>query len=81
MSAFNRLGDVDDIADVVAVVASDGARWITDQNIRVNEGCSASRRCSPMHTKRRPDSPVTTRMSPADEIDRANPTTDGWSRP
>jgi 3-oxoacyl-[acyl-carrier protein] reductase len=38
MSAFNRLGQVDDIADVVAFVASDDARWITGQNIRVNGG-------------------------------------------
>jgi 3-oxoacyl-[acyl-carrier protein] reductase len=38
MSAFNRLGHVDDIADVVAFVASDDARWITGQNIRVNGG-------------------------------------------
>jgi 3-oxoacyl-[acyl-carrier protein] reductase len=37
-SAFNRLGQVDDIADVVAFVASDDARWITGQNIRVNGG-------------------------------------------
>jgi 3-oxoacyl-[acyl-carrier protein] reductase len=38
MSAFNRLGRVDDIADVVAFVAGEGARWITGQNIRVNGG-------------------------------------------
>jgi 3-oxoacyl-[acyl-carrier protein] reductase len=38
MSAFNRLGRVDDIADVVAFIAGDGARWITGQNIRVNGG-------------------------------------------
>jgi 3-oxoacyl-[acyl-carrier protein] reductase len=38
MSAFNRLGRVDDIADVVAFVAGDGARWITGQNLRVNGG-------------------------------------------
>jgi 3-oxoacyl-[acyl-carrier protein] reductase len=38
MSAFNRLGRVDDIADVVAFVAGDGARWITGQIIRVNGG-------------------------------------------
>jgi 3-oxoacyl-[acyl-carrier protein] reductase len=38
MSAFDRLGRVEDIADVVAFVASDGARWITGQNIRVNGG-------------------------------------------
>jgi 3-oxoacyl-[acyl-carrier protein] reductase len=38
MSAFNRLGRVEDIADVVAFIASDDARWITGQNIRVNGG-------------------------------------------
>jgi 3-oxoacyl-[acyl-carrier protein] reductase len=38
MSAFNRLGRVADIADVVAFIAGDGARWITGQNIRVNGG-------------------------------------------
>lgn len=38
MSVFNRLGKVEDIADVVAFVASDEARWITGQNIRVNGG-------------------------------------------
>jgi 3-oxoacyl-[acyl-carrier protein] reductase len=38
MSAFNRLGRVADIADVVAFVAGDSARWITGQNIRVNGG-------------------------------------------
>jgi 3-oxoacyl-[acyl-carrier protein] reductase len=37
MSAFNRVGRVDDIADV-AFVAGDGARSITRQNIRVNGG-------------------------------------------
>ncbi len=38
MSAFNRLGRVEEIADVVAFVASDEARWITGQVIRVNGG-------------------------------------------
>jgi 3-oxoacyl-[acyl-carrier protein] reductase len=38
MSAFNRLGQVDDIADVVLFLAGDGARWITGQIIRVNGG-------------------------------------------
>jgi 3-oxoacyl-[acyl-carrier protein] reductase len=38
MSAFNRLGRVDDIADVVAFIAGEGARWITGQNLRVNGG-------------------------------------------
>jgi 3-oxoacyl-[acyl-carrier protein] reductase len=38
MSAFNRLGQVEEIADVVAFVASDEARWITGQCIRANGG-------------------------------------------
>ncbi|WP_414753313.1 SDR family oxidoreductase [Anabaena sp. CCY 9910] len=38
MAAFGRLGDVQEIADVVAFLASDEARWITGQNIRVNGG-------------------------------------------
>jgi 3-oxoacyl-[acyl-carrier protein] reductase len=38
MSAFDRLGRVEEIADVVAFVASDEARWITGQVIRANGG-------------------------------------------
>jgi 3-oxoacyl-[acyl-carrier protein] reductase len=38
MSAFKRLGQVEDIADVVAFLASEEARWITGQNVRVNGG-------------------------------------------
>jgi 3-oxoacyl-[acyl-carrier protein] reductase len=38
MSAFGRLGRVNEIADVVAFVASDAARWVTGQVIRVNGG-------------------------------------------
>jgi 3-oxoacyl-[acyl-carrier protein] reductase len=38
MSAFDRLGRVEEIADVVAFVASDDARWITGQVIRANGG-------------------------------------------
>lgn len=38
MAAFGRLGQVQEIADVVAFLASDEARWITGQNIRVNGG-------------------------------------------
>lgn len=38
MAAFNKLGDMQEIADVVAFFASDEARWITGQNIRVNGG-------------------------------------------
>lgn len=35
-SAFGRLGRPDDIADAVAFLASDEARWISGQNIRAN---------------------------------------------
>lgn len=38
MAALGRLGEPDDIADVVAFLVSDGARWITGQNLRVNGG-------------------------------------------
>jgi 3-oxoacyl-[acyl-carrier protein] reductase len=38
MSAFGRLGRPDEIAAVVAFLASDAAGWVTGQNIRVNGG-------------------------------------------
>lgn len=38
MSAFGRLGEPQDIAEVVAFLASDEARWISGQTIRVNGG-------------------------------------------
>jgi 3-oxoacyl-[acyl-carrier protein] reductase len=38
MSAFGRLGDPVDIADVVTLVASERTRWVTGQVIRVNGG-------------------------------------------
>lgn len=38
MSAFGRLGQSSEIAAVVTFLASDGAGWITAQNIRVNGG-------------------------------------------
>lgn len=38
MSVFNRLGRVEEIADVIVFLASEEARWITGQNIRVNGG-------------------------------------------
>jgi len=38
MSAFGRLGQPVEIADVVAFLASDAARWISGQNIRINGG-------------------------------------------
>ncbi|WP_193196792.1 SDR family oxidoreductase [Nostoc sp. MG11] len=38
MAAFGKLGDVQEIANVVAFLASDAARWIIGQNMRVNGG-------------------------------------------
>jgi 3-oxoacyl-[acyl-carrier protein] reductase len=38
LSAFNRLGEPDDIAPLVSFLASDDAKWITAQNIGVNGG-------------------------------------------
>ena len=38
MQALKRIGKAEDIADVVAFLASDGARWITGTTIRVDGG-------------------------------------------
>ena len=38
MAALGRIGQVEDIADAIAFLCSDDARWITGQNIRVNGG-------------------------------------------
>jgi 3-oxoacyl-[acyl-carrier protein] reductase len=38
MAALGRLGQPQDIADVVALLAGEVARWITGQNIRANGG-------------------------------------------
>ncbi|WP_408892034.1 SDR family oxidoreductase [Paenibacillus taichungensis] len=38
MNAFGRLGEPEDIANAVELLASDKARWITGQTIRVNGG-------------------------------------------
>jgi 3-oxoacyl-[acyl-carrier protein] reductase len=38
MSAFGRLGRPEEIAAMVAFLASDRGRWITAQNVRVNGG-------------------------------------------
>jgi len=38
MAALGRLGQPQDIADVVALPVSDEARWITGQNVRANGG-------------------------------------------
>jgi 3-oxoacyl-[acyl-carrier protein] reductase len=37
-AALGRLGQPQDIADVVALLVSEDARWITGQNIRANGG-------------------------------------------
>jgi 3-oxoacyl-[acyl-carrier protein] reductase len=37
-AALGRLGKPEDIADVVAFLASDEARWVTGQNLRANGG-------------------------------------------
>ncbi|SFO28958.1 3-oxoacyl-[acyl-carrier protein] reductase [Chitinophaga sp. YR627] len=36
LSAFNRIGEPNDIAEVVAFLASDAAKWVSAQNIGVN---------------------------------------------
>lgn len=38
LSAFNRIGEPEDIAKVVLFLASDDAKWITAQNIGANGG-------------------------------------------
>ena len=38
MSVFHRLGQPEEIANLVAFLASDEARWITGQNIRACGG-------------------------------------------
>lgn len=38
MNAFRRLGEPEDIANVLELLVSDKARWITGQTIRVNGG-------------------------------------------
>ena len=38
LSAFNRIGEPEDIAKVVLFLASDEAKWITAQNIGINGG-------------------------------------------
>ncbi|WP_316748619.1 SDR family oxidoreductase [Pedobacter gandavensis] len=38
LSAFNRIGEPEDIAKVVVFLASDEAKWITAQNIGANGG-------------------------------------------
>jgi len=38
LSAFNRIGEPDDIAKIVAFLASDDAKWISAQNLGLNGG-------------------------------------------
>ena len=38
MAALGRIGEADDIAQVVLFLVSDAARWVTGQNIAVNGG-------------------------------------------
>jgi 3-oxoacyl-[acyl-carrier protein] reductase len=38
LSAFNRIGEPDDIAGLVLFLAGDDAKWISAQNIGVNGG-------------------------------------------
>lgn len=38
MQALKRVGKPEDVADVVAFLASDGARWITGTSIPVDSG-------------------------------------------
>jgi 3-oxoacyl-[acyl-carrier protein] reductase len=38
MAALGRLGQPQDIADVVALLVSEDARWVTGQNVRANGG-------------------------------------------
>lgn len=38
MNAFGRLGEMDDIANVITFLVSEQAQWVTGQTIRVNGG-------------------------------------------
>ena len=41
LAALNRIGEVEDIADVVALLVDDQSRWVSGQNILVNGGFAA----------------------------------------
>ena len=55
LAALGRLGQPQDIADVVALLVSDDVRWITGQDLRVNGGIIRRRpaRCSKRRAKSR----------------------------
>lgn len=38
MQALQRIGHADDVADVVAFLASDAARWVTGDTVQVGGG-------------------------------------------
>jgi 3-oxoacyl-[acyl-carrier protein] reductase len=38
VSPFNRVGNVQEVADVALFLASDQSRWVTGQNIQANGG-------------------------------------------
>ena len=38
MSAFNRIGTAEEVAEVAAFLASDAARWVTGQNVQAGGG-------------------------------------------
>jgi 3-oxoacyl-[acyl-carrier protein] reductase len=38
LSPFNRVGTPEDVADVATFLASDGARWVTGQNVQAGGG-------------------------------------------
>lgn len=42
LSPFKRVGTPEDIADVVTFLASDGARWVTGQNLQAGGGVVSS---------------------------------------
>jgi 3-oxoacyl-[acyl-carrier protein] reductase len=42
LSPFKRVGTPEDIADVATFLASDGARWVTGQNLQAGGGVVSS---------------------------------------
>jgi len=38
MSPFNRLGRAEDVADVISLLVSERARWLTGQTIQASGG-------------------------------------------